>query len=322
MSRPEISIVMPVYNAEQFVAGAVQSLLGQSYGDFELIVVDDGSVDQSLEIISGFEDKRIKVLKNDSNRGIVFSRNRGLAEIKGNYYAPFDADDVAGKDKFEKQVDFMKKNQDFAMTGSWANLMDENGKQLSKKWQLNALPEMIPSIMLFRNYFVHSSLLVRRNMLPEGFYQTGLDVVEDYRFCADMALRHKVYNYPEYLVNYRIHSQSAMRSNVERMMEQDKKIYLYLFDLLKINLSDSDLSCIFALKNANKIDDFSQLRAIHALLIKVLNQNRLLMIFDQKQLQKAIVQRWIKACYLARGHHAKLLSLITSSPLTKQLFRI
>jgi len=313
---------MPVYNAESFVAASIKSLLRQTFGDFELIVVDDGSTDKSFEIAAGFADRRIRIFKNETNFGIVYSRNRGISEMKGRFYAPFDSDDIARKDKFEKQITFMVNNPEYAMTGTWAKLINENGKPLRQKWKLNAAPERIPSIMLFRNYFVHSSIVVRRRAMEGKYYQPGLDVVEDYRFCADLAFHHKVINYPDYLIHYRIHSNSAMRKDETRMRKQDEKIYNYIFNSLKINLTEFDLKCIFALKNKRNIEQLSQLRAIHNFLILILEQNKQVHFLNQMQLEKTIANRWLKACYLSKNHHANLLSEMISSPLTKLTFRI
>lgn len=321
MHDPEVSIVMPVYNSEQYVGDAIQSLLVQTFRNFELIVVDDGSTDRSSEIIHGFSDSRILVLKNDSNRGIVFSRNRGLAAMNGKYYAPFDSDDTAVPDKFEKQVNFLEKNPDIAMTGSWAMLCDEKGNRMLQKWKLNARPEMIPSIMLFRNYFVHSSVLVRQDAIKNMTYQEGFDVVEDYRFCADLAFGQKVFNFPGYLISYRIHQNSAMRSNSKRMQNQDRKIYRYLFDTLKIKLSESEMDCIFALKGKDRFDDFKTLRELHSFLLHVLSQNRKLNLFNRTALERTVADRWLKACFLAKSHHVKMLSMLISSPLTRLLVK-
>lgn len=321
MHDPEVSIVMPVYNSERFVGEAIQSLLDQTFRNFELIVVDDGSTDRSPGIISGFSDSRIRVLKNERNRGIVFSRNRGLAAMNGKYYAPFDSDDVAMPDKIEKQVDFLQRNPDIAMTGSWAMLCDENGNRMRQKWKLNARPEMIPSIMLFRNYFVHSSVLVRQNAIKNITFQEGFDVVEDYRFCADLAFGQKVFNFPGYLISYRIHQNSAMRSNSERMLDQDRKIYRYLFNRLNIELSESDLNCIFALKGKESIDDFKLLRELHSFLLHVLSQNRKLNMFNRAAFERTVADRWLKACFLAKSHHVKMLSMLISSPLTRLLVK-
>lgn len=321
MKNPRVSIVMPVYNSEVFVSDAVKSILDQTYRDFELIIVDDASTDASLEIISGFDDDRIRIFENDKNRGIVYSRNRGLAQIRGEFYAPFDSDDVARKDKFEKQVEYLDHHPDVALVGSWARLISHKGRLYKKHWKLDAKPELIPSILLFRNYFVHSSIVVRKNTFRHLQYQPGMDVVEDYKFCADISFNHQVANYPAYLIDYRIHQHSAMRINNQRLFEQDIKIYRYLFDFLDMTLSDTDLNCIFAMKESTRINDMMHLQHIHDFLIRILTQNKQLAFLDHRQLQKAVANRWLKACYLAKRHPVKATEKLISSPLTRLLLK-
>ncbi len=312
---------MPVYNSRKFVAESIRSLLDQTFADFDLIIVDDGSTDSSTEIIAGFTDPRIRVLTNDKNQGIVFSRNKGLAEIRGEFYAPFDSDDIASNDKLEKQVKYLDAHPEITMIGSWAKMMDESNKTLNKRWKLTSKPELIPSIMLFRNYFVHSSLLVRRKAIENTNYEPGLDVVEDYKFCADLAFSHPVSIFPDYLLKYRVHSQSAMRINSHRMREQDIKIYHYLFGKLGIKLSQTDLNCIFALKGNEKIDDFNLLLQIHQFLLNILNQNLMHNFFDQHNLKKTVADRWLKACFLGKNLHVKMIAQLVSSPLTRLLLK-
>jgi glycosyltransferase involved in cell wall biosynthesis len=102
---------MPLYNTESYVGQAIQSLLSQTYRDFELIIVNDASTDTSLEIVKTFNDTRLRILNNKKNSGIVFSRNKGLREAKGEFIAPFDSDDLAVNDKFEKQIGYLKKHK-------------------------------------------------------------------------------------------------------------------------------------------------------------------------------------------------------------------
>ena len=165
MNIPTLSIVMPVYNTEKFVKKTIESLLNQTYKDFELIVIDDGSTDNSIEIIKKFADNRIKIFSNDSNKGIVYSRNRGNAEALGRFIAPFDSDDIALPDKFEKQISFLEQHPEFGMLGSWAKLIDENDKFLNVNWKLSAKAESIPAILLFRAYFIQSAVVFRREFL-------------------------------------------------------------------------------------------------------------------------------------------------------------
>lgn len=302
LSSPTLSIIMPVFNAAPYIGEAVKSLLCQHYEDFELIVVDDGSTDNSLDILKDYTDKRIRIIRNSENKGIVFSRNRGLKMARGFYIAPFDADDIALPEKFKKQISFLEGNHDFGMVGSWVRLIDENSKLLPQKWKLNAPPEQIPSIMLFRNYFVQSAVVLRRGAIPNGGYAAGYDIVEDYRMWVDVARKYKTWNYPEYLLHYRIHPKSITQENKSRLEQRDKMIFKYLLDMLGIIPEEKDLELLISLKSSHPIKNKHFFKDLERLLYKLMEQNKKLRVYDQKELVKAIYNRWIKISVRSRNH--------------------
>jgi len=320
MTQVALSIVMPVYNAEKYIQQAVTSLLEQSYRDFELIVVNDGSTDKSMEIIQGFNDERIRILHNDKNRGIVYSRNRGNAAARGRYLAPFDADDVARADKFEKQLAFLEAHPEYGMIGSWARLIDARGHVMRQKWKVNAPPERIPSILLFRNYFVQSSVVIRREAIPEEGYAEGYDAVEDYRMWGLVARRYKVWNYPAYLLQYRIHEQGITKRESDQMAGRDAKVFPLLYEPFHIQLNKRNLQLLQTLKDNRPITDLQDLNDLEVFFLHLLSQNKKHQVVDQKQLLSVVTTRWIKACWLARGlKHRALLTFLRSSFLTSRL---
>lgn len=300
MGRTELSIIMPLYNSGKFVAGAVESLLGQSYGDFELIIVNDGSTDGSMDVLSQFKDPRILILQNPSNQGIVYSRNKGLEVATGAYIAPFDSDDVAMPEKFKLQIDFLKKNPRFGMIGSWVKMIDEDGNLLKKRWRLNAKPEQIPAILLFRNYFVQSAVVMRREAIPKGGYRKGFDLVEDWMMWYEIAAKYSVWNLPEYLVKYRVHSQGNSQKDEELMHRKDRMIYETLFLKLGIQPNDEDFECYRLIKNQQPIIH-GKLKEIGGFLNRIAEENSRSGAYDQQQLLKVLQNRWLKACFKTRN---------------------
>jgi glycosyltransferase involved in cell wall biosynthesis len=105
---PQISVIMPVYNAELYLYEAIESILQQSFGNFELLLINDGSTDSSLQIIQQIKDNRIRILNNDYNMGLIYSLNWGIAEARGKYIARMDADDICLPDRFKKQFEYME----------------------------------------------------------------------------------------------------------------------------------------------------------------------------------------------------------------------
>src|ERR1700690_4145475 len=116
---PRVSVILPVYNASTFLGGSIESLLNQTYRDFELLIVNDGSSDDSEKIILGYSDPRITYIRKASNTGIVETLNQGLSLAQGDYIARMDADDIALPERLELQVKFMDENKDVGVAGTW-----------------------------------------------------------------------------------------------------------------------------------------------------------------------------------------------------------
>lgn len=318
---PELSIIMPLYNTERYVGQAVQSLLSQSYTDFELIIVNDASTDNSLEIVRSFDDSRIRILSNEQNRGIVFSRNKGLQEARGEFVAPFDSDDIAVKDKFEKQIGYLKKHKEVGMIGSWARMIDEEGKLLKNRWKLTATPEQIPAVMLFRNYFVQSSVVMRLETVPEGGYSAGFDVVEDYKMWTEVLSKSKAWNFPEYLVLYRVHRNGATKRNPEELFIKESQLLEHIYKPFRIKIDDHIAKLILLIRSNATIRNKETLDEIENFLHLLNDQNRKLSIINQKQLKKVIFNRWIKTCSKSRFGYLGLAKKILSSDLSRYYFK-
>jgi glycosyltransferase involved in cell wall biosynthesis len=284
-----------------------------------LIIVDDASTDGSTEILNNFDDSRIKRITNEQNKGIVYSRNRGLDEARGSFIAPFDSDDIAMPEKFEKQIDFLKKNPEFGMVGSWVRMIDSEGKLMKEKWKLPAKPTLIPAIMLFRNYFVQSTIVIRREAVPRGGYKRGYDVVEDYEMWIDIAKNYKTRNLPEYLVNYRVHGSSATNSDSDHLNKQNNLIFNGIFRELNIDLSVEKFETHISIKRNDPIKSIKALRRIEEHLILLILQNQKTKVYDEKALSKVVFNRWLKCCYRARAAGFKTAGIFLSSPLTLKL---
>lgn len=183
--NPKISVVMAVYNQERFLREAIASILAQTYKNFEFIIIDDGSTDNTRKIISSFGDKRIKVLRNKKNIGLTKSLNLGLKISRGEFIARMDADDISYPGRFELQVQTLQKTKDLFLIGSQADLIREDGakvgvsKMPTKDYEINKV------VMRF-NPFIHPTLFFRRALLEEiGSYNDNLPYAQDY----DLVLR-------------------------------------------------------------------------------------------------------------------------------------
>jgi hypothetical protein len=215
---PVVSVVMPTYNGERFLRPAIESILNQTFRDFELIVIDDGSSDGTPGILSEFKDDRIVVLKNESNLGIAKATNRGLAAACGEYVALQDHDDISLPHRLQTEVEFLKAHSEIALIGSAATLIDENGltcgdfpqpcEEIDLKWEL-----------IWSCPIHHTSVMVRRSAIVEvGGYpeDAELQFAEAWEPLARIAMGHGMINLPDRLVLWRRHSAAISIRNQRR----------------------------------------------------------------------------------------------------------
>jgi len=209
---PLVSVVMPTYNGERFLRPAIESILNQTFRDFELIVIDDASTDSTPNILREFEDDRIVVLRNERNLGIAGATNRGLNAARGHYIALQDHDDISLPHRFQTEVDFLNTHQDVAVVGSAATLIDDDGiayasfplpcDEIDIKWRL----------LFVGDAFHYTSVMVRRSVMLEirGYSEdAAFRFSEAYEPFSRIAMRHRVINLSEILVLWRRHRGAA-----------------------------------------------------------------------------------------------------------------
>jgi hypothetical protein len=211
---------MGVFNAERYLAGAVESILNQSFRDFEFIVIDDGSTDGSGAILDAYQlrDSRLRVY-HQQNRGLTESLNRGCALARGKYIARMDADDIAIKDRLMWQVDFMESHPKLAVLGGAVEWIDATGKALSTH-QVPVEPREIKSALLARNVFWHSTVLMRREAfaLAGGYRGVAADA-EDYDLWLRLSDVAELANLGVVVLQYRIHPfQVSIRKRTQQTL--------------------------------------------------------------------------------------------------------
>ena len=218
MSQPLISVLMPVYNAQRFVAQAVESVLSQSFCDFEFIIIDDGSTDDSLRILQEFaaRDSRI-LLRSRANTGIAAAMNEGLMLAQGRYIARMDADDVCRQTRFEKQLAFLENNPLYVVVGSYAEYMDMEG------WPIYVVHrptehEAIDAMHLrgIGAAIINPTAMFRTDAVRQvGEYRSDFTPADDFDFFLRLAEVGRLANLPEVLLNYRFNMTSISFSQME-----------------------------------------------------------------------------------------------------------
>lgn len=243
MSKKEISLIMPVYNGASFLKDAVESILSQSFENFEFIIIDDCSTDESLEIISQFKDSRITLIKNSNNWGIAHSRNIGIKKSTGNLIAFMDNDDLSTKNRLLKQRDFMLKNPSVDICGTRLKVIDEYGSCIAvgKTKQKDEILKI--GLFLGETSIAQTSIILRQKFLKEYnlFYDTRYTCAEDYDFLCRCSLFAKVHNLEEELVYYRIHPNSTSSQKREKQKSEARSALKQYLSLLKIPFDKNEL---------------------------------------------------------------------------------
>ena len=214
---------MPVYNGEKFLREAIESILSQTFTDFEFIIVNDGSTDNSLLLIKEYanKDSRIKII-DQKNGGVIVALNNALKICKGEYIARMDTDDISYSNRIEKQIEFIEKENAF-ICGTWAHIVDENSLIISNK-EFDYPPKTwkeIKKYLIRANPFIHPSVIFKKEIYEKekdknrNLYRNNKHI-EDYELWTRIVPKYKSINLQEYLLNYRIHNnQITKKSNLE-----------------------------------------------------------------------------------------------------------
>ena len=201
MKDPLVSIVMPAYNAQEFIAESIDSILNQTYQNFEFIIIDDGSEDKTAKIIEGYKDQRIKFISRP-NKGLSASCNEGIEISKGKYIARQDADDISEPHRLRKQVDFMERNPGIGLLGSNYTVIDKKSVP-SITTDVFTAPDDLKLAEVFINQFGHGSVMLRKDVLPNPTYTNKYKISQDYDLWNRLSHEAMVANLKEPLYKWR-----------------------------------------------------------------------------------------------------------------------
>jgi len=210
----KVSVIMAVYNGENYVRDSIESILNQTYKDFEFIIVNDFSIDNTIDIIKSYNDKRIKVINNEKNLGQTRSLNVGLKSATGEYIARIDADDFSYPVRIERQMDFLMRNPEFDLIGTSGHILDKSGKKRGTSLAPTSQEEIFFR-MFFDNPVIHISVLAKRDRLLklEG-YDESFTIAQDYDLWSRFLINgFKIGNLKDILVSYRIHSGTVSKKD-------------------------------------------------------------------------------------------------------------
>ena len=213
-SNPLISIILPVYNAQDYLYEAINSIISQTFTNFELLAINDGSTDGSINILKSFQDKRIRILNNDSNLGLIYSLNRGIHEAKGEFIARMDADDIADPNRLKIQLNYLFQHPDTIVVGTNMELINESGNSIGFREYPERHSDIIATLMN-HSPFCHPSVMFKKSVVLEvGGYREAFKACEDYDLWLRLRDKGQFANIQENLLKYRIHSEQVTQRNL------------------------------------------------------------------------------------------------------------
>ncbi len=225
--EPLVTVLMTVHNGEPFLAEAVKSILGQSFSNFEFVIVNDASTDNSADLIAGWGDPRIRLVRNLSNLGQVRSLNIGLRLARGRYVARLDQDDIARPRRLEHQADYLEAHPDAALVGTWCRFIDHAGHPVGY-FRPPSEHDAILEAMARMNPFVHSAVMFRRNpVIAAGGYPENYPYSMDFALWLTLGETFRLANLREELLDYRVHPSSVSRRRSQYAAHRREELHLF-----------------------------------------------------------------------------------------------
>jgi glycosyltransferase involved in cell wall biosynthesis len=275
MATPKVTVLLPVYNASLFLKEAIESVLAQTFTDFELLIINDGSTDRSEEIILSYSDSRIRYEKNETNLRLIATLNKGIDLAKGEFIARMDADDICMPSRLEKQVAYMDANPDVGVLGTWVHTLG-----LEKDYQVRFKQghDEIRFRLFLSNYIHHPTVLLRRSVLVDHNVKYGDYLhIEDYEMWVRMSKYCKIDILPEVLLQYRVHGQNISQLNKEFQQDYSAQIRKMQIDELQVNYTSIELDayeCFLKDIKFENADSFMHLSKFLNKLIKANNDKK------------------------------------------------
>lgn len=254
-----ISVILPAYNAEKYLKEAIDSILGQTYKNFELIIINDGSTDTTEEIILSYDDSRIRYVKNEKNLKLIKTLNKGIDMAKGKYIARMDADDISLPNRLQVEYDFMEAHPDISVCSTLIYRLFSNGKIVKGHYYPSRLPEGCCFTAIYRTPLAHPAAFFRTEILRKYKYNDSGSAlhIEAFVLWGDLAIAgEKMAVINKRLLYYRDNEQSICHSYIDSQIENHKKQVRYMLkEMLNIDVSQDIINTIYDLHFSNRISD-------------------------------------------------------------------
>ncbi|MDQ2719741.1 MAG: glycosyltransferase [Bacteroidota bacterium] len=285
---PKISVILPAFNVELYIKDAIESILNQTLSDFELLIYNDGSTDNTHHIISSFNDDRIIYKRIEKNAGYLNLLNGGLALAKGKYIARMDADDIAFPNRFEEQFNYLENNPEVGICGSWVEVIGN----LTGIVERPVTFEQIQSALFFGCPLTHPTIMMRTDLIRKYNlkYRQEYYYAEDHYFFAEASFHFKIVNLPLVLLKYRIHDQQIGSAKWKEQFIVKSNIQAKLFYNALDSATVNDFIWLKIFFEEMSIPDENWIKNVAYYNEKIVRDNQKLQVYPQQILAEAVTE--------------------------------
>lgn len=292
--RPRVTVLMPVYNGERYLSEAVESILAQSFTDFEFLIIDDGSSDGTAALLDTYHDSRIRRVENEKNLGLIATLNRGLDLSCGEYIARMDCDDISLPRRLEKQVAFLDSNQNIGVCGTWFKKFGAVNKVL--RWHTD--PDAIRSGLIFTSTLGHPTVMMRRELFRKHalYYDPAYIHAEDHALWVRASRFMLFANLGEVLLLYRVHPNQVSERMSETQLNSAAKLCLQQLRALGIEPTTEEFAIHQAIATCKFAGIDTIIEKADAWLCKLKAANDHQKEYAEPAFSKVLVEQWLTMC--------------------------
>ena len=313
---PKVSVVMAVWNGERYLGESIDSILNQTFHDFEFIIIDDGSFDATPNILARYEqhDPRIIIHRFKHNLGLSTALNFGIKKVRGEYIARMDADDISKPERFQEQVSYMDAHPDVGICGGWVKLI---GDSKNTVWKFPTEHSSIHAQLFFANSLAHPTIMMRASTIKKHDlkYDSSIRYAQDYELWSRAISMVKIAQLEKILLNYRVHFTETGSRYRQEQIKTHENVYRRLLDSLHIKYSDDELNLHKKISLQQFEADKNTLWEVRSWLEKILQANHQFGIVNIHAMEYEIGLHWTRICNLAKCNPVYLFSQIQCSKL-------
>ena len=294
--QPLVTVLMPTYKGAAYLKQTVDSVLNQTFGDFELLIINDCSPDNTDEIIAAYDDPRIRYVKNERNLGISGSSNLGFSLARGKYIARQDHDDLARPERLQKQVDFMETHPEVGVCGTAFQTFGTKHKTV--RYPQNDTD--IKALLLFKMPLAHQTSIMRKDVFLNNNirYDETFASSNDRKLWIDASPFMRFHNLPDVLLDYRMYKGMTSQTKRDKVIAEGKRLRDVIYKNLGFCPSEEERRILddFLIPGRARIRSKNIIRNIELILLKLREANALNRCFDEKAFNRVLGQYYFKRC--------------------------